>query len=743
MKHKTPKHPNFSWRLIRYLLIFLVLVAITVLVAIGPELLGGEVKTWLESNLGESYVLTIAVVFILSIILLTYFTTDLSGLFLKSKKERYKSISIPWSLENEKHIWESEKAITESNLEQALGHLFQIGHADLNDETALFASRLANLNKDIRQGIISDPNARAFRNRITKGLLALVREIEKSLQAEGEINARIKANLIERYENRLSQKLAGRQPINLTKSPTTEGTSEATSSYFVTLKTDDVQSEIKKNFEEANGRLLITGIPGVGKTVVMLQLVLSLLQEKTHAIPVLLNLATWQSSFVKLEVWLEKILPSELGVNTVLAKKVLKEIPLILLLDGLDEVNEEDRKSCLEAIGRYGSDAGNQFAIATRKQEYINVRKDAPVYLQIEVEPLQFIQIKAELNRIGYQQPEALPLLKAMETDPVLRAVIKTPIYFNIMQLLFANGARLDDFKFSSKNTSEIQDAIIVKLIDDELKLGEKKWPVKWSKQWLSFWASSMSRKNLVVFELRDLQYDWWQWSVKTRIIISLVEGLVEGLFVGLFVGLFLGLVGGLVVGLVYGLVGGLFVGLVFGLVFGLVEGLDKNPPFIVNIETKDSINWSWKLIIEIGKRGLVFSLAEGLVYGLFVGLVFSLVAGLVFGLVAGLVFGLTRIFQEDYSNFLQIKRPYQRFYGSMRSLHFSILQHFHLRYLLYRRGLLPWKLVHFLNDMTDRHILESDGATWRFRHRIIQDYFAELWEKEFKNEFEKENHKS
>jgi predicted NACHT family NTPase len=35
----------------------------------------------------------------------------------------------------------------------------------------------------------------------------------------------------------------------------------------------------------------------------------------------------------------------------------LKEIPLILLLDGLDEVKESDRKSCLEAIGFYGAEA--------------------------------------------------------------------------------------------------------------------------------------------------------------------------------------------------------------------------------------------------------------------------------------------------------------------------------------------------------------------------------------------------
>ena len=57
--------------------------------------------------------------------------------------------------------------------------------------------------------------------------------------------------------------------------------------------------------------------------------------------------------------------------------------------------------------------------------------------------------------------------------------------------------------------------------------------------------------------------------------------------------------------------------------------------------------------------------------------------------------------------------------------LHFSVLQHWHLRYLLFRKSLLPLRLVEFLNEMRDQYIMESDGATWRFRHRLIQDYFA------------------
>jgi hypothetical protein len=44
--------------------------------------------------------------------------------------------------------------------------------------------------------------------------------------------------------------------------------------------------------------------------------------------------------------------------------------------------------------------------------------------------------------------------------------------------------------------------------------------------------------------------------------------------------------------------------------------------------------------------------------------------------------------------------------------------------------------LVAFLNEFSLRHILEfegdphtgKDGGAWRFRHRILQEWFAERW---------------
>ena len=132
-------------------------------------------------------------------------------------------------------------------------------------------------------------------------------------------------------------------------------------------------------------------------------------------------------------------------------------------------------------------------------------------------------------------------------------------------------------------------------------------------------------------------------------------------------------------------------------------------------------------------KNVLVFALFSGLVVGLVVGLFRGLVPGLVVSIVAGLAygfaFGLSDYLESDSIASIQINRPYQRFKNSAKMLYFSILQHYHLMYLFSQKGWLPWQIAPFLDDMVAQQLLESpDGATWRFRHGILQEHFAKRW---------------
>ena len=81
--------------------------------------------------------------------------------------------------------------------------------------------------------------------------------------------------------------------------------------------------------------------------------------------------------------------------------------------------------------------------------------------------------------------------------------------------------------------------------------------------------------------------------------------------------------------------------------------------------------------------------------------------AGLVVGLVLGLGGGLVS-------------------YGGK-----PVIQHLVLRYFLHRYNYLPWKLVPFLDYCTERIFLRKVGGGYIFVHRLLQEYFASLYEEE------------
>jgi hypothetical protein len=54
-------------------------------------------------------------------------------------------------------------------------------------------------------------------------------------------------------------------------------------------------------------------------------------------------------------------------------------------------------------------------------------------------------------------------------------------------------------------------------------------------------------------------------------------------------------------------------------------------------------------------------------------------------------------------------------------------IQHFTLRYLLYRSGVIPWDCIAFLDYATERGFLRQVGGSYLFVHRLILEYLAAL----------------
>ncbi len=387
---------------------------------------------------------------------------------------------------------------------------------------------------------------------------------------------------------------------------------------------------------------------------------------------------------------MKRILPNELGSSKALAEKIRANIPLVLLLDGLDEVPEADRNSCLEALGQYGVKPGHQFALSSRIEEYAKA-KDAPVYGQVEVAPLTATQIEQNLLAYSGLTPEAKPLLNAIQKDPLLKQAIENPFYLNTAQLLFASGKNWSEFGFVAGDVAGRQKELVERFIRWALTHKMKRYyiPEKIEK-WLGFLAEKMEKEKLRVFELVDLASfsSWLIWVFKVvgnATLIALTIGVLSN---GNY-------------------------SLAEYVLFALFCVF-----LLVAIAVLIGVYYLKKVIFDNWNEE-----KEDTSFLKFVGYIFST-------LILLLIFPW--LIDKDV---VKNKYPYQKFFSKAELLRLGLLHHLIFRFLFYSNSSLPLRLVHFLNEMSRRHLLEFDGnldtetggGSWRWRHRIIQEHFLTM----------------
>lgn len=257
-----------------------------------------------------------------------------------------------------------------------------------------------------------------------------------------------------------------------------------------------------------------------------------------------------------------------------------------------------------------------------------------------------------------------------------------------------------------------------------------------------------------------------WSWK---NALPGLLFGLIIGLFGELIMGVLRGMLSKLLVGPLIGLLAAgisvLLVGLIFGLLFGMFAGMVYRQS--ATIKPAEKIIWSWKN----ARIGLLGGLLIGLlsvllgklptepVTGLIFGLIVGLLLGLIFGLAAGFSKkqlidrlslspneGLKRSLKNGilivllfvplgsllgWQLFGPLSGPFFGLLGGLVSGLFfglgDVIQHYALRFWLWRSQLLPWQAADFLEDARARHLLLRVGGSYRFAHRLLLDYFADL----------------
>jgi hypothetical protein len=122
-------------------------------------------------------------------------------------------------------------------------------------------------------------------------------------------------------------------------------------------------TQIVDVFAEMEGSLLILGELGSGKTAILLELARQAIawaeQDPTHPIPLVLDLAWWANRKQRFADWLVDVLSDKYYIKEDAIRTWLENDELLLLLDGLDQVQPQKRREvCVEAINEFFQEHG-------------------------------------------------------------------------------------------------------------------------------------------------------------------------------------------------------------------------------------------------------------------------------------------------------------------------------------------------------------------------------------------------
>jgi len=500
--------------------------------------------------------------------------------------------------------------------------------------------------------------------------------------------------------------------------------------------------------------LLILGAPGSGKTTMLLELTRQLIerarQDDTEPIPVVFNLASWTDK-QSLAEWLASELNAIYSIPKKMAPEWVTGNGMLLLLDGLDEVQQDSRDKCVSAINHFRKEHGlTSVAVCNRSQDYSELNTRLAFDGAIELQPLNQRQVKAYFKRFGERLTGIKQVLKK---DTALNEMAETPLFLSIMTLAYQNKQGSEILVFQDVYTQRklLFSTYVNRMFDRPGRSQAGQFNKRDTLHWISWLAIRMINHNHVSFLIDHITPNWLTKDERERQPFNRLK-MITWMIVILMSGIMGGLIGGLGSMLIFGLISKLIGGLMGGMIGGLIGSLIDSTKVMGNL-----FRWSRKAI----KPGATFGLIFGLIFGLMAGLMFQqiivliLIGGLFFGwiilmknsrlwykhfnksvLMFGLISGLMvgQIFwQSDIQSFGLIF-----FVGLFVGLIFAgafssraPFRYYTLRWLLARYNYLPspfWKLVPFLDYCVDLIFLRRVGGGYIFVHRMLMEHFAEMY---------------
>lgn len=476
-------------------------------------------------------------------------------------------------------------------------------------------------------------------------------------------------SLEKRYHGRIGKQADSEYQIDLQYAYSVEGLNHVQQSLLDDhARKEGLTNETLPDLFFKHKFLILLGEAGSGKTTSLISLALKLLdnarQDTNAPVPILFNLASWTEEYSEFEKWLEQILHQSYGYSLKHAAAVIRELQIIPLMDGLDEIGKNlpdnearihMQQKCLVAIDKYQQLNNTPwFVICSRKQEYFTLTERGManislfVKAQIRIEPIThnhvqhaLIRLK-EKNDIYYASGKSVrALLPHFKARRDIQEALCNPFYFNLALQVFGLQDNGKQFDFTNQTTSfkdELVKLYASKITDTQkTNVTYKKEDVNKWLIWLAQWISTRGEDS---FELSDLQPD----QLKNKKAFTIGICLLFGLTLGVLLGSLISIPTNIKTGVCFGLLASICISWFATVLHIFTSGHIKIKSLAPDMK------WNWWLLRK-RKTWLEISIKafpQALILGIFIGIVYNkLIPGILGGFIIFIIFFITETFNK------------------------------------------------------------------------------------------------
>jgi HEAT repeat protein len=273
----------------------------------------------------------------------------------------------------------------------------------------------------------------------------------------------------------------------------------------------DPEATIETIFNDiSERRLLILGDPGAGKTVLLLQLAEALLEQAERSpaarVPVVFNLASWAQTRKPIFDWMNEELKRFYDVRARKAlERWMKNDALIFLFDGLDEVKEEARAACLEALNEFQARHKPPMVVCSRVTDYESLPQKLNLKSAILLKPLSQAQVDQFLAAGSLTR-----LKRLVESDAVVQEMSRNPFLLNTMAYAYDDSnpdlEGMSRPRDPAERREHLFDAYIRRRFAESLR---KPYDLDDTLRYLRFLAKNMQAYSQTIFRPELIDERW------------------------------------------------------------------------------------------------------------------------------------------------------------------------------------------------------------------------------------------